>query len=175
MLTTEIHEHLRKQPKLDKTLTKKIQRNYQRFKYISIMQAIVYTLLPENKVINYLFFGIIFLEMIAILCLIWQPERRIQPKKAKDADQLAYIAKSHKHKEYNSYHLFYKLNSLRPYIYIYNSDYQKVTRLSSKIQYDQRFRKELKELDEGQPIEMNGFLDEALTKLVDQTLPIVKF
>ena len=149
--------------------------NLHNLPYIIGSLFILYLLLPNHSITQWLIgivIGIIyFLEWI----LLWQPQRILQNKNEKNIEQLYVIAKKHQIAILDNYYLFYKTSSIRPYAYIYNDKFEKVTRLSSKVQYDRLFKEDIKHLSNHEPLNETGFLKIAMTELHENKLPIIKF
>lgn len=116
------------------------------------------------------------ISLIALfLVMVWQPFHYFIPKEKKDKLQLYYYIKHYPVYRYRNHFLFIKDFSARPFAYVYTLHLQKVTRLSSKIQYDKLFKKDIQALKNNQDIEINGFLDTAFNELKEKKLPIIKF
>lgn len=109
------------------------------------------------------------------LVMIWQPFHYLESKKEKDEWQLHYYIQNYPVYYFREHYLFIKDFSARPFAYVYTKDLKKVTRLSSKVQYDKLFKKDIESLKNNQEVELNGFLDTAFNELKEKRLPIIKF
>lgn len=118
------------------------------------------------------YLGILF---ILGLVMIWQPFHYLESKKEKNEWQLHYYIQNYPVYYFREHYLFIKDFSARPFAYVYTKDLQKVTRLSSKVQYDKLFKKDIESLKNNQEVELNGFLDTAFNELKEKRLPIIKF
>lgn len=134
--------------------------------------AILVTLLFTNTWMVNIYISIL---IISGLTMIWQPFHYLESKQEKDKWQLHYYIQHYPVYYFREHYLFIKDFSARPFAYVYTKDLQKVTRLSSKVQYDKLFKKDIKSLKNNQEVELNGFLDTAFNELKEKRLPIIKF
>lgn len=134
--------------------------------------AILITLLSSNTWVANIYLNVF---IIWILTMIWQPFHYLESKQEKDKWQLHYYIQNYSVYYFRDHYLFIKDFSARPFAYVYTKDLQKVTRLSSKVQYDKLFKKDIESLKNNQEVELNGFLDTAFNELKEKRLPIIKF
>lgn len=134
--------------------------------------AFIATILIPNFLLTKVFLiGLILLQ----LTMIWQPLHYFEPKEQKEKIQLYYYIKHYPVYRFRNHFLFIKDFSARPYAYVYTTKLKKVTRLSSKVQYDKLFKRDIKALKNNEEVEINGFLDTAFNELKEKKLPIIKF
>lgn len=134
--------------------------------------ALVLTLLMPDFILTKLYIGaLIVLQLI----MIWQPLHYFEPKEQKEKIQLYYYIQHYPVYRFRNHFLFIKDFSARPYAYVYTTKLKKVTRLSSKVQYDKLFKRDIKALKNNEEVEINGFLDTAFNELKEKKLPIIKF
>lgn len=147
----------------------------QKTPYIIGSLFFLYLLLPDNLVTQWIIGLLLGIVYILEWNILWQPQRILQKTSEKNIEQLYVIAKKHQIAILDNYYLFYKTSSIRPYAYVYNDKFEKVTRLSSKVQYDRLFKEDIKHLSNHEPLNETGFLKIAMTELHENKLPIIKF